>query len=86
MKTMTVRGLDPESADKLHRIAKQHGKSVNQLVLDIIQESLGTKKALKYTATFDDMDQLFGKWSKETFDRIQKKIDNERLLDKELWQ
>lgn len=86
MKTMTVRGLDPESADKLHRIAKQHGKSVNQLVIDIIQESLGTKKTPKYTATYDDMDQLFGKWSKEEFRRIQKKIDKERIIDKELWQ
>jgi len=43
------------------------------------------KKEKQFTVVHHDMDHIFGRWSKEEFDRIQGKIDAERKIDKELW-
>ncbi|MFH2219893.1 MAG: antitoxin [Pseudomonadota bacterium] len=86
MKSMSIRGIDPAMADKLRDIAEKQGKSINQVVLETIQKSLGLDKEPKYTRIYDDLDHLFGKWTQEEFDRIQGKIESERTIDKELWQ
>ena len=86
MKSMTVRGIDPKTAEALRIAAKKKGKSINQIAIESIKESLGISKAANYTRTYDDLDSLFGKWSQEEFERIQQKIDDERVIDEELWQ
>ena len=86
MTTITLRGLDDSSKEKLKRMAKQQGKSVNQFILDTLKERLGTKKQKKYTVVYHDMDHLFGQWSEREFQQIQEKIDAERQIDMELWQ
>lgn len=86
MKSMSLRGIDSATADKLRDIAQKQGKSINQVVLETIQKSLGLDKEPKYTCIYDDLDHLFGKWTQEEFDRIQGKIESERIIDKELWQ
>ena len=86
MKTITVRGIDSKVALKLKETAKKKGKSVNQLLLEILKQHLGMQKEKKFTAVKHDMDHLFGKWSTEEFEQIQSKIDSERKIDKELWE
>jgi len=86
MKTITVRGLDDDVAESLKETAGREGKSVNQLVVDIVRERLGLKKQRKFTAIHNDLDHLFGTWSEDEFRQIQGKIDLERKIDKELWQ
>ena len=86
MKAVTIRGVEPEVAEKLKLTAAQQGKSVNQLVIQIIKESLGLNKAKKFTHTYTDLDDLFGKWSEGEFKRIQAKIDQGRRIDSELWE
>ncbi len=85
MKSMTVRGIDQETAAKLRSVAKSQGKSINQVVLESIKASLGIGKNKKYTNSYDDLDFLFGKWSQEEFTFIQEKIEGERTIDQELW-
>ena len=85
MQTITVRGLDPALANKLKQAAKKEGKSVNQFVLDTIKKYLGEEKEKRFTVVHHDMDHLFGKWSQKEFECIQRKIDSERKIDKELW-
>ena len=85
MKTVTVRGIDNALADKLKDIAKQEGKSVNQLIIDTLKKSCGLEKKKMFTQVYRDLDHLFGKWSNEEFDRIQGKIEAERKIDPELW-
>ncbi len=84
MKAITIRGIEEYTSEKLKQAAKDEGKSVNQFILDMVQERLGLRKR-KYTAVFNDLDHLFGKWSDEEFTRIQGKIDKERKIDKDLW-
>ncbi len=40
MKQITVRGLDPRAEEQIRKRAKEKGKSLNQVVLDIIHRSV----------------------------------------------
>jgi plasmid stability protein len=86
MKSMTIRGIEPELANKLKEIAKQQGKSVNQIVIEILRKFCGLEKGKRFTQVHHDLDHLFGRWTQEEFERIQGKIDRERKIDPELWQ
>jgi len=86
MKTMTVRGIDPEMADALKKAAQNQGKSINQVALESIRSSLGLGKHNKYKIIYDDLDMLFGTWSDEDFKTIQGKIESERTIDQETWE
>ena len=85
MKTITIRGIEDEISEKCKKIAEEEGKSLNQFVLDALKERVGLKKTKKHTAVYNDLDHLFGIWSEEEYKAIQKKIDSERKIDKELW-
>lgn len=85
MKTVTIRGVEPEVADKLKAAAAKQGKSINQLVLEIVKGNLGLKKERKFSRGYDDLDGLFGRWSEEEFKEIETNINRERCIDQELW-
>lgn len=85
MKSVTLRGVDHDTAEKLRETAKKQGKSINQLVLDLIKENLGLKKEKKYSRQYSDLDDLFGRWSDDEFNQISGKIVQERQIDPELW-
>lgn len=86
MKTMTIRGVEPKLAEKLKQTAQEKGKSVNQLVIDLIQEHLGMKKQKLYSREHDDLDGLFGRWSETEFNTIENNINKERRIDPEIWE
>jgi hypothetical protein len=86
MKAVTIRGVDSDLAEKLKTTAKKQGKSINQLTIELIKTSLGLNKAKKYSQEYDDLDDLFGRWSEDEFKTINDTINRERRIDKELWQ
>lgn len=86
MKTITIRGVDDHLAEKLKQSARKEAKSVNQFVVDALRGVLGLNKEKMHSSVYDDMDHLFGKWSQEEFDLIQRKINTERRIDRELWE
>lgn len=85
MKSMTVRGIDPALAEMLSRAAKEQGKSVNQLVVETIRKSFGLNKEKRFSRTYDDLNDLFGRWTQAEFEAIQGSIDQQRTIDEELW-
>ena len=85
MKTITIRGIDDSVAERLRRTAKEAGKSVNQLLVDLIRREVGLEKQKMFTTEYTDLDHLFGKWSEVEFQEIQGRIDSERTIDGELW-
>jgi len=85
MKSMSVRGLDPELEEKLKQVAREKGKSVNQVVIEAMKKQFGLVKERKFTKIYHDLDHLFGRWSQEEFDHIQEKIESGRKIDEELW-
>ncbi len=85
VKTLTVRGVEPELSDALKDMAKRQGKSVNQIVIDALKKHAGFQKEKKFTRVHHDLDDLFGRWTQQEFNVIQGKIDTERRIDPELW-
>ena len=86
MKVIIIRNVKPSVSEKLKLEAKNQGKSINQFMLDMIEQNLGLKKRKKYSNIYHDLDHLFGKWTDEEYNQIQAKIDNGRTIDKELWE
>ena len=86
MKAITIRGIDFELSEKLKQTAKRDNKSVNQLTIELLQASLGLIKEKKFSKEYDDLDELFGRWSEDEFNAVEKKIVNERSIDPEIWQ
>jgi hypothetical protein len=85
MKAVTIRGVEPEVAEKLKATAKDQGKSINQLTLELIKTSLGLVKEKQYSRQYADLDDLFGRWSDDEFAEINAKIAPARQIDPELW-
>ncbi len=86
MSTLSIRGIDPDLATSLKQQAQASGKSVNQLVLDVLKEHTGLHKKKHFTQEHHDLDFLFGRWTDSEFEQIQGKIDSESQVDDELWQ
>lgn len=85
MSNLSIRGIDPDLATILKQQAQASGKSVNQLVLDVLKEHTGLHKKKHFTQEYHDLDFLFGKWTDSEFHKIQGKIDSESQIDDELW-
>ncbi|MDP2904296.1 MAG: hypothetical protein Q8N96_14515 [Methylovulum sp.] len=86
MSNLSIRGIDPELATTLKQQAQASGKSVNQLVLEVLKEHVGLHKKKQFTQEYHDLDFLFGQWTESEFQQIQGKIDQESQIDDELWQ
>jgi len=86
MKAITICNVEPSVSAKLKQEAKNRGKSVNQFIIDMIEQNLGFQKKKKYSYMHHDLDHLFGKWTDEEYNQIQGGIDQERKIDKELWE
>ena len=86
MKAITIRNVEPLVSEKLKLEARKQGKSINQFIIDMIEQNLGFKKKKKYTNIYNDLDHLFGKWNEAEFNQIQSKVDQGRTIDAELWE
>ncbi|MBT3177660.1 MAG: toxin-antitoxin system HicB family antitoxin [Desulfobacula sp.] len=86
MKALTIRGVEPEVAEKLKIAARKQGKSVNNLILEFIKISLGLKKEKKFSRKYDDLDALFGRWNDDEFKKINNSITRQRQIDQDLWE
>jgi hypothetical protein len=85
VKSITIRGVEPKVAEKLKATAKDQGKSINQLSLELIKTSLGLEKEKQYSRQYTDLDELFGRWSDDEFAEINARISQGRQIDPELW-
>ena len=80
MTTITIRGIDFSAFLKLKQIAENENKSVNQLVLALINQYIEKQKRKKYTKKYDNLDHLFGIWTDDEFNKIQGIIDDQRRI------
>ena len=85
MGALSIRGVDEQLSTLLKQQASASKKSVNQFILETLRRHVGLEKVKHFTREYDDLNNLFGKWSAREFDQIQGKIDGERKIDKELW-
>ncbi|MCI5122521.1 MAG: antitoxin [Candidatus Electrothrix sp. AUS4] len=84
--SISIEGVDEQLTALLKQQAAKARTSVNQFILDTLKRHVGLAKEKKLTEEYDDLDHLFGSWSKEEFSEIQGTIGSERRIDLELWQ
>ena len=62
MTNLSIRGLDVRAFTELKSRAAREDASVNTLVLRLIEQGLGLKRAKPALARHDDLDALAGSW------------------------
>jgi hypothetical protein len=85
MKTLTIRGIDPELANKIKERSGKNGESINKLILRVLKSALviGENKVFP---TYHDLDHLSGTWTEEDEKEFYKNIQGLEKIDKELWE
>lgn len=62
MANLSIRGLDAKALAELKSRAAREGASVNMLVLRLIEQGLGHRRAKPALRRHDDLDALAGSW------------------------
>jgi len=78
---LTIRNLDPETDKVLREKARREGKSINAVVLEILQAGLLPARKRCY----HDLDALVGAWSSDEADRFDAALDQMSVIDEDVW-
>ena len=84
MTQITLRGLDPDMEQKIRRMARNSGKSLNRVILDMIYHYTGFEKKGK-RAPAESLRKLAGGWSEKDAIKFQEAIKSSEQIDEEMW-
>jgi len=84
MSQITIRGLDDEVEKRIRKEAKQKGKSLSKVVLDMLYEHTGRKEE-KQTPRGESLRKLAGGWSRKEADRFLESIKSCEQIDEGTW-
>jgi len=84
MSQITIRGLDEEVEKRIRKEAKQKGKSLSKVLLDMLYERTGSKKE-KQNPRGESLRKLAGGWSRKEADRFLESIKSCEQIDKGMW-
>jgi hypothetical protein len=81
MSQITLRGLDSKTERELRRLAKKTGKSLNRILLDIINNSGGSKKK----PPAESLRRLAGGWTESEASEFNESIKICEQIDEAMW-
>lgn len=55
MKSIAIRGIEPEVAEKLKQLAARQGTSMNRIILEMIHKELGCTKEKRYSKRYSGL-------------------------------
>jgi hypothetical protein len=84
MKTVTLRNIPPALDRMINARRNAKGMSLNKVVLNLLEEHLGSSGTPK-SSEHQDLDDLAGSWSKQEADAFDKTLARQRSIDKDLW-
>jgi hypothetical protein len=79
-----LRNISPEVMSLLKKEAAKQKVSVNSLILQIVEQSLGFAYPVK-KSLFHDLDYLSGTWTSEDENRFNKNSKTFEKIDEDLW-
>lgn len=86
MNQLTVRGFDDELADRIRRLAKQDGTSLNQAALKLLRKGAGLGDPGQGPDTVDSsLDHLIGSWSDDDADELDAALEELDVIDEAAW-
>ncbi|HEX3361823.1 MAG TPA: hypothetical protein VHS74_12590 [Solirubrobacterales bacterium] len=77
---MTIRNLPPTLAEALEREKRRRGQSLNQTVIELLDQGLGTLRARS-----NGLGRLAGGWSEQDFRDFEEATAQFEEVDEELW-
>ncbi len=83
MGQITLRGLDPELEREIRRRAKESGRSLNGVILDLLYQSAGYSKGEKRVK--NTLVDLAGGWSEQEASEFMESIQSCEQIDEEMW-
>jgi len=83
MAQITLRGLDPMIEKEIRKKARGSGKSLNRVVLDMLQKSADSEKNKIPKA--DSLRRLAGGWNKEEASEFLEAIKLCEQIDEAMW-
>jgi hypothetical protein len=84
MSQITLRGMDDEVEKRIRRMARQKGKSLNRVILDMIYEYTGRKKKSEEPQD-RSLRKLAGGWSQKQADEFLESIKSCEQIDEAVW-
>lgn len=75
----TIRNIPPELDRALKALARKAGKSVNQIALEALANSVGRPVARR------SLRNMPGAWSKQEAEQLDEWLQSHRTIDEELW-
>ncbi len=77
-KQLTIRGVPNEVGDRLERLSRARGQSVNATVLEILAQSFGVDARRRH------LERYVG-WEADDVASFQASLDAQRLIDDDAW-
>lgn len=84
MKSITIHNIDGQLAELIKSKAKTKGTSINKIIQQLLEESLGVKPLSKDSRNRKDFSEFCGLWSKKDlkeFEEKTKEFEEIRLED-----
>jgi len=75
---LTIRGVPDEVARRLGRLSKERGQSLNATALQLLAEAVGVDERRRRL-------ERYVTWSADEAAAFDRKIDNGRVIDDDLW-
>jgi hypothetical protein len=82
MKAITLRDIPGPLARKIEERSKRRGTSLNKTVIEMLEESTSPSKPTVY----HDLDDLAGTWTQEEAEEFDRRLQEIRTIDPEMWQ
>ena len=86
MNQLTVRGLDDELAERIQRLAKRDGTSLNQAALKLLRKGAGLADPAQRADTVgSSLDHLIGTWSEDEAAELDAALEEFKVIDEAAW-
>ena len=86
MNQLTVRGFDDELSERIRRLAKRDGTSLNQAALKLLRKGAGlADPAQKADTVGASLDLLIGSWSDDEAAELDAALEEFETIDEAAW-
>ena len=86
MNQLTVRGFDDELAERIQRLAKRDGTSLNQAAVKLLRKGAGlADPAQKADTVGASLDHLIGSWSDDEAAGLDAALEEFEVIDESAW-
>ena len=86
MNQLTVRGFDDELAERIQRLAKRDGTSLNQAAVKLLRKGAGLADPAQKTDTVGaSLDLLIGSWSDDEAAELDAALEEFETIDESAW-